>query len=143
MTVHLLDVNVLLALMWPAHQSHQSAQDWFAGNARTGWATCPFTQAGCVRMLSNPSFSSDFLSLQEAVKLLTANLNHPSHRFWPDDLSFPEAAEPVLKQMQGHQQVTDAYLLGLALRRKAKLATMDRGVSSLLPRDKQTAIVVL
>jgi uncharacterized protein len=143
MTVHLLDVNVLLALMWPAHQGHQSAQDWFAENARTGWATCAFTQTGCVRILSNPSFSSDFLSLQEAVKLLTANLNHPSHRFWPDDLSFPEAAEPVLKQMQGHQQVTDAYLLGLVLRRKAKLATMDRGVSSLLPKDKQTAIVVL
>ena len=143
MTVHLLDVNVLLSLMWPAHQGHQSAHDWFAENARNGWATCPFTQAGCVRILSNPSFSSDFLSLQEAVKLLTANLNHPSHRFWPDDLSFPEAAEPVLKQMQGHQQVTDAYLLGLVLRRKAKLATMDRGVFSLLPRDKQSAVVVL
>jgi uncharacterized protein len=143
MTVYLLDVNVLLALMWPAHQGHQLAHDWFAENARNGWATCAFTQAGCVRILSNPSFSSDFLSLQEAVKLLTANLNHPSHRFWPDDLSFPEAAEPVLKQMQGHQQVTDAYLLGLVLRRKAKLATMDRGVSSLLPKDKQSAIVVL
>jgi uncharacterized protein len=143
MTVHLLDVNVLLALMWPAHQGHQLAHDWFAENARNGWATCAFTQAGCVRILSNPSFSSDFLTLQEAVKLLTANLNHPSHRFWPGDLSFPEAAEPVLKQMQGHQQVTDAYLLGLVLRRKAKLATMDRGVSSLLPRDKQRAVIVL
>jgi hypothetical protein len=143
MTVHLLDVNVLLALMWPAHQNHQLAHDWFADNARNGWATCALTQAGCVRILSNPSFSSDFLTVQEAVKLLNANLNHPSHRFWPDDLSFPEAVEPVLKQMQGHQQVTDAYLLGLALRRKAKLATIDRGLSSLLPRDKQTAIVVL
>ncbi|HEX3586663.1 MAG TPA: TA system VapC family ribonuclease toxin [Candidatus Angelobacter sp.] len=143
MTVHLLDVNVLLALMWPAHQGHQLAQDWFAENARSGWATCPFTQAGCIRILSNPSFSSDFLTLQEAVKLLTANLNHPSHLFWPDDLSFPEAVESVLKQLQGHQQVTDAYLLGLALRRKARLATLDRGVSSLLPRDKQAAIVVL
>ena len=143
MTVHLLDVNVLLALMWPAHQNHQLAHDWFADNARKGWATCALTQAGCVRILSNPSFSSDFLTVQEAVKLLNANLNHPSHRFWPDDLSFPEAVEPVLKQMQGHQQVTDAYLLGLALRRKAKLATIDRGLSSLLPRDKQTAIVVL
>lgn len=143
MTVHLLDVNVLVALMWPAHQGHQAVQDWFAENARGGWATCPFTQAGCVRILSNPSFSSDFLAPQEAVKLLAANLKHPSHRFWPDDLGFPEVAEPVLKQMQGHQQVTDAYLVGLALRRKARLATMDRGVSSLLPRDKQTAIVVL
>jgi uncharacterized protein len=129
--------------MWPAHLGHQRAQEWFAENAKSGWASCPFTQAGCVRLLSNPSFSSDALTLQEAVKLLTANLNHPSHRFWPDDVSFPEALEPVKKQMQGHQQVTDAYLLGLALRRKAKLATMDRGVSSLLPKEKQSAVVIL
>jgi hypothetical protein len=143
MTVHLLDVNVLVALVWPAHLGHLRTQDWFAENAKNGWASCPFTQAGCVRILSNPSFSRDAVTAQEAIKLLTANLNHPSHRFWPDDVSFPEAVYLVKKQMQGHQQVTDAYLLGLALHRKAKLATMDRGVASLLPKEKQSAVVIL
>jgi uncharacterized protein len=142
-TTHLLDVNVLVALMWPAHEGHHRAQEWFASNSRNGWATCPFTQASCVRILSNPSFSSDAVTPQEALKLLTANLKHPSHLFWPDDISFAEAVEPIKKQILGHQQVSDAYLLGLALRRKAKLATMDRGVPMLLPRDKQTGIVVL
>jgi hypothetical protein len=93
--------------------------------------------------LSNPAFSSDAVAPQEALKLLTANLNHPSHLFWPDDIGFADAVEPVRKQIEGHQQVTDAYLLGLAIRRKAKLATMDRGVQALLTKDKQSAVVIL
>jgi hypothetical protein len=143
MTAHLLDVNVLVALMWPAHDGHARAQNWFAQHSKTGWATCPFTQAGCVRILSNPSFSSDAVTPQEALKLLRANLNHPAHVFWPDDLSFAEAVEPIQKQLMGHQQVSDAYLLGLAIRRKARLATLDRSVPALLPREKQATVVVL
>ena len=143
MTAHLLDVNVLVALMWPAHDGHERAQNWFARHSRTGWATCPFTQAGCVRILSNPSFSSDAVTPQEALKLLRSNLDHPSHLFWPDDLTFAEAVEPMERQLMGHQQVSDAYLLGLAIRRKARLATLDRSVPALLPRDKQVAVVVL
>jgi toxin-antitoxin system PIN domain toxin len=142
-TAYLLDVNVLVALMWPAHDGHQRAQEWFAQNSKHGWATCPFTQASCIRILSNPSFSSDAVTPQEALKLLTTNLNHRSHLFWPDDISFAKAVEPIQKQIVGHQQVSDAYLLGLAIRHKAKLATMDRDVSMLLPQDKQTTIVTL
>ncbi|HEY3769447.1 MAG TPA: TA system VapC family ribonuclease toxin [Candidatus Angelobacter sp.] len=143
MTVHLLDVNVLVALMWPAHAYHDRAQEWFGKYSKTGWATCPLTQAGCVRILSNPSFSSDAATPQQALKILVANLKHPSHQFWPDDVSFAEAVEPTQKQIVGHQQVSDAYLLGLALHRKARLATMDRGVLTLLPKDKQASVVVL
>ena len=143
MTVHLLDVNVLVALMWPAHAYHDRAQEWFAKYSKTGWATCPLTQAGCIRILSNPSFSSDAVTPQQALKILVANLKHPSHQFWPDDVSFAEAVEPMQKQMVGHQQVSDAYLLGLALHRKAKLATMDRGVLALVPKEKQASVVVL
>jgi len=141
--IHLLDVNVLVALMWPAHEGHDRAQEWFTKYSKAGWATCPLTQAGCVRILSNPSFSSDAVTPQEALKLLSANLKHPSHVFWPDDVSFAEAVEPVQRQMIGHQQVSDAYLLGLAIHRKGRLATMDRGVFTLLPKDKQGAVVVL
>ena len=119
--VHLLDVNVLVALMWPAHEGHDRALTWFTKYSKTGWATCPFTEAGCVRILSNPSFSSDAVTPQEALKLLDANLKHPSHVFWPDDVSFAEAVQPVQKQIVGHRQVSDAYLLGLALHRKGRL----------------------
>jgi predicted nucleic acid-binding protein len=65
--------------------------------------------------------------------VLQANLGHPTHRFWPDDVGFVQALGPFAQRLAGHQQVTDAYLLGLAMHRKGKLATMDRGVRALLP----------
>jgi predicted nucleic acid-binding protein len=67
------------------------------------------------------------------VKILDASVKHTSHRFWADEISFVQAAAPFAKRLEGHQQVTDAYLLGLAMHKKGKLATMDRGVLALLP----------
>jgi predicted nucleic acid-binding protein len=67
------------------------------------------------------------------VKLLGSNLDNPSHRFWGDDISLVQAVQPFERRLRGHQQVTDAYLLGLAIHKKGKLATMDRAVAALLP----------
>ncbi len=131
MNGHLLDANVLIALAWPAHTSHRQAQQWFATNAHRGWATCPLTQCAFVRIISNPAFSRDALTPTEALGVLEANLKHHSHRFWPDDISFLEALTRVGGKVNGHQQVTDSYLLGLAARHKAKLATLDRGLAAL------------
>jgi toxin-antitoxin system PIN domain toxin len=133
MTAFLLDVNVLIALLWPAHEGHSRAQHWFDKNSRAGWATCSFTQAAFVRIVTNPAFSSDAVTPQEAVKLLSSNLDNPSHRFWGDEISFVQAVQPFERRLKGHQQVTDAYLLGLAIHKKGKLATMDRAVVALLP----------
>lgn len=138
MTAFLLDVNVLIALMWPAHEGHTQAQDWFSRKSGEGWATCPFTQTAFVRIITNPAFSRDAVTPQEAVKLLGANLNHPSHRFWADEISFVQATQPFARRLAGHQQVTDAYLLGLAMHKKGKLATMDQAVLALLP-EKSSA----
>jgi uncharacterized protein len=143
MSPNLLDVNVLIALLWRAHENHERVLSWFAQNSKVGWATCPFTQAGCVRILSNPAFSKDAPSPQQAIELLNVNLNHPAHVFWPDDLTLVEAVRPMEQLLVGHKQVTDAYLLGLAIRRKAKLITLDRSISALLAREKQTALLVL
>jgi toxin-antitoxin system PIN domain toxin len=133
MTAFLLDVNVLIALLWPAHEGHLQAQHWFDRNSHEGWATCPFTQAAFVRIVTNPAFSSDAVTPQEAVKLLSSNLDNPSHRFWGDEISFVHTVQPFERRLKGHQQVTDAYLLGLAIHKKGKLATMDRAVAALLP----------
>jgi hypothetical protein len=127
---HLLDVNVLVALMWAPHECHQRAQEWFANHARFGWATCPLTEAGAVRILSNPAFSRDAATPQQALSVLTENLKRPSHQFWPDAISITEAVGLVGVQLAGHRQVTDFYLLGLALHRKARFATLDRGVAA-------------
>jgi uncharacterized protein len=131
--IHLLDVNVLVALFWPAHPEHAKVQQWFGQNAKSGWATCPFTQAAVVRILSNPRFSTDALTVEQAIKLLHTNLEHPTHRFWSDDISFMEATKEFGSSLVGHQQVTDAYLLGLARYRKGRLVTMDRAISGMLP----------
>ena len=143
MAPYLLDVNVLIALLWRTHESHEKTHSWFAQASQAGWATCPFTQAGCIRILSNPAFSRNAASPQQALKLLTVNLNHPSHIFWPDDLAFGDAVAPMERLLVGHKQVSDAYLLGLAIRRKARLVTLDRTVSALLTKEKQTALLVL
>lgn len=145
MTAFLLDVNVLIALLWPAHEGHLQAQHWFDRNSHEGWATCPFTQAAFVRIVTNPAFSSDAVTPQEAVKLLSSNLDNPSHRFWGDEISFVEAVQPFERRLKGHQQVTDAYLLGLAIHKKGKLATMDRAVVALLPeksRERDRLVVI-
>src|SRR5216683_1747939 len=133
MTAFLLDVNVLIALLWPAHEGHLQAQHWFDRNSHEGWASCPFTQAAFVRIVTDPAFSSDAVTPQEAVKLLSSNLTNPFHRFWGDEITFVQAIQPFAQQLRGHQQVTDAYLLGLAIHKKGKLATMDRAVVALLP----------
>jgi len=133
--VFLLDVNVLVAMAWPSHIAHQPVERWLARHAQAGWASCPFTQAAFVRVLSNPAFSSDALTVQDAAAVLSENLNHPAHRFWADDISFNEAISAFSGQLVGHKQVTDAYLLGLTLHNKGKLATLDRGILDLLPPD--------
>lgn len=133
MSILLLDVNVLIALFWPSHESHQTVVRWFARNSSKGWATCPFTQAAFVRISSNPAFSPLAVSPRDALNLLRANLSHPSHHFWRDEIGLNEAIRQFEPRLVGHQQIADAYLLGLALHRKGTLATLDRSTRALLP----------
>lgn len=127
----LLDVNVLIALTWPSHEFHVKVQQWFSTRQREKWASCPLTQSAFVRILSNPAFSPHALTAVDAIALLRSSLQHPGHQFWPDDIGLQEAAAPF--RVTGHQQVTDAYLLGLAIHNKGRLATLDRKLAALLP----------
>ena len=131
MNGYLLDTNVLIALLWPSHQQHDLAMKWFARHRGKGWATCPFTQAGFVRIVSNPAFSRDAVQPREATQVLSANTASKDHTFWADDLSFADAVAFAGVRLMGHQQVTDAYLLGLAIIRGGILATLDRRIDSL------------
>jgi len=137
----LLDASVLIPLLWRRHEFHQVAQRWFSKHARAGWATCAFTEAAFVRIVSNPAFSAHAVPPKEAMDLLEINLAHPDHRFWPDDQGFLKTVHPLADGIQGHRQVTDAYLLGLALRRKGRLVTLDRGITALLPKGTDRSAV--
>lgn len=133
MTAYLLDVNVLIGLAWPEHKQHSLVRGWFGKNRAKGWATCPLVQAGFVRILSNPAFSSHSVAIPEAVEALRVGVEDDAHQFWPDSISFPDAVGLLRGRISGHQQVTDAYLVALAIRHRGKLATLDRGMAQLAP----------
>jgi toxin-antitoxin system PIN domain toxin len=128
---YLLDVNLLIALVRDDHVSHRSAKQWFQRVGSRGWATCAMTEASFVRIISNPRFLAQVPDIGEAVHMLELLTRLPGHRFWTMDVPFVKAIEPVMERFFGHQQVTDAYLLGMAICKKGKLATFDRGLKLL------------
>ena len=128
---YLLDTNLLIALLWPSHDRHDLALKWFTRHRAKGWATCPITQAGFVRIISNPAFSRDAVQPREAARVLSANTAAQDHAFWPDELAVVEAIAFAGVRLLGHQQVTDAYLLGLAIRRGGVLVTLDQRIAAL------------
>jgi toxin-antitoxin system PIN domain toxin len=131
--VYLLDANVLIALAWPEHSAHEQAGRWFGRNARSGWATCPITQSALVRVLSNPTFSERALTPSGALQVLIRNVEVPEHRFWSDSIEVRDALEQMPAALTGHRQITDAYLVALAIRHKGKLATLDRRIQQWAP----------
>lgn len=128
---YLLDTNLLVALLWPSHEHHERAVKWFARHRARGWATCPITESGFVRIVSNPAFSRDAVQPREAIHVLAANTAAKDHAFWPDELPFADAVAFTGVRLMGHQQATDAYLLGLAIRRGGALATLDQRIAAL------------
>jgi toxin-antitoxin system PIN domain toxin len=124
----LLDVNVLVALFDPDHVHHELAHDWFADNNVHGWATCPVTQNGLIRVLSNPRYGSPASTLRGVRQAVKRFLSHKHHEFWPDDMSLCDDAAFDVGGMLGHRQITDVYLLGLATKRNGHLVTFDRSI---------------
>jgi toxin-antitoxin system PIN domain toxin len=103
----LLDANLLIALLWPAHEHHDFAHAWFEGRREQRWATCPLTELAFVRIVSNPAFSKEALSPAEALALLGRNLSHAGHQLWPDEVGVVEALQRSAGNLQGHRQLTD------------------------------------
>ena len=132
---YLLDANVLIALAWPEHTAHERAQRWFARHAQRGWATCPMTQAALIRVLSNPAFSQNALTPREALEVLVRNVGLPGHEFWADSIDLPEVLRQMPAALTGHQQITDAYLVALAMKNQGKLATLDRAILRYAPTE--------
>lgn len=141
--ISLLDVSVLVALAWPNHVHHRAAHRWFERAARAGWATSSIVELGFVRVSSNARVIASAVTPQEAAALLRRITALPHHRFWADDVRFAESPEVALARVAGHQQVTDAHLVGLAVRHGGRMATFDRGVRALVPPGRNPESVVL
>jgi toxin-antitoxin system PIN domain toxin len=127
MTRALLDVNVLIALLDSDHTSHSVAFDWFKEHARDGWASCAVTQNGCVRIMSNPAYPNA-LPIQSVMKRLAGACEADVHEFWSDDISLLDPNTVDSTRIHGPRQLTDIYLLALAVRHAGRFVTFDTGI---------------
>jgi uncharacterized protein len=123
----LLDVNLLIALLDAAHVRHAEARAWLEANIEQGWASCPLTQNGCIRILSQPAYPGSQPPAVVAARLGEAT-EAPWHTFWPDDLSLLDAEWVDWRHVLGSRQLTDIYLLALAVRQGGRLVTFDRAI---------------
>jgi len=123
--VALLDVNVLVALFYAEHVHHEIAHDWFADHRAGGWATCPLTENGFVRVVAQLGQGEATLRPKAIIEHLRRFCGDEHHHFWPDGISLTDPAVFDDTLVRGHRQVADVYLLGLARTMGGCLATLD------------------
>ncbi len=136
-------MNVLVALAWPNHVHHGLAHRWFRKHQRDGWATCPLTESGFVRVSSNRRVIPGASTPAEAIALLRRMRRLEGHVFWADDVSPAGPAAKPFARVAGYRQVTDAHLLALALRRGGALVTLDQGLAELAGQEERGAVEVI
>lgn len=124
----LLDVNVLVALFDPDHVHHDEAHDWFADTGRRAWATCPITENGFVRAAAVLAAARPSTTIARLIASLRRFTSEPGHEFWPDTPTLTDASLFDPDRVVGHRQLTDVYLLGLAVKHRGVLATFDRKI---------------
>jgi hypothetical protein len=124
--MHLLDINLLIAVVDPFHVHHTAALDWFTQRRHEGWATCPVTENGFIRILSNPKYPGGLESAGAARMLLLSLCSQPGHQFWPDSFSLTDLNRYPSLPVSKH--LTDFYLLALAIRHRADFVTFDKRI---------------
>ena len=124
----LLDINLLIALFDVDHVHHARAWRWFDEHGRRGWASCPITQNGCLRVMSQPGYPNP-VPVADMLTRLRDAVAAPEHAFWPDDASLLDPRRFVSGRIHGPRQLTDLYLLGLAVANGGRLATFDEGIA--------------
>ena len=128
MTRFLLDVNVLIALIDPAHIQHDRAHEWFAESGKKAWASCPLTENGVLRIVGHSRYPSSPGTPAAVAELMTSFLALPGHEFWPDDVTLFDTGRVHGDRLLNSGQVTDTYLLALAAAHGGQLATFDRNL---------------
>jgi toxin-antitoxin system PIN domain toxin len=139
----LLDVNVLIALHDSNHVHHATASRWLQEHIEHGWASCPLTQNGCLRIMAQPGYAQPQL-LAVLVNMLARSTATRFHQFWPDDLSVLDAAHFRHSRVHSARQLTDLYLLALAVQHGGRLVTFDQRIPlSAVPQARAEHLVVL
>jgi toxin-antitoxin system PIN domain toxin len=139
----LFDVNLLMALFQPEHTHYDRAQSWWGENQAGGWASCPLTQNGFVRIVSRSAYPKP-LVMATAVGILAEQTSATDHAFWSDEISILDPRLFNHSRILGPNQITDIYLLALAVKNDGRLATLDRSIPIAAVRGaEQRHIVVI
>jgi len=125
----LLDVNVLVALVDKNHIHHETVTGWFSTRQKASWGVCPFTEAGFLRVVTRPAIGA--LSIEEATEILARLAKQPGYRFWSLVYPWTDLAAHLGGRIFGYLQITDACLLGLAIKENGVLVTLDKAISHL------------
>lgn len=139
----LLDINVLIALLDSDHADHTRATEWLRANLNEGWASCAISENGFVRTISQPRYPSP-VSPAEAISLLNHACGTEIHQFWPCDVSVLDRSIVDCSRLHGAKQVTDTYLLALAVHHDGVFVTFDRAISmAVVPGARPHHLVIL
>ncbi len=130
MTTFLLDVNVLIALVDPAHVQHERAHVWFARAGKKSFATCPISENGLLRIVGHPKYPNSPGPPSAVMPALAAIRSLPGHSFWAEKISIADESCISASHLSSHARVTDIYLLALAKSYGGRLATMDHRIAS-------------
>ena len=141
---NLLDLNVLIALTNTEHIHRQKAVHWFLSTGKDNWGVCPLTEAGFIRITTNPAMQGT-ITLGRAIAILQSLRAHPGYDYWPitDTESWVAVTAHFAARISGHQQITDAYLLGLAIKEDGVLVTFDRGIKYMAGTEFSRNVLVL
>lgn len=123
----LFDVNVLIALLDTDHIGHAVATSWFSTNLMHGWASCPITENGTARIMASPGYPNS-VPVAAILQRLSMAKATEHHRFWPDDISVTDTEVFNYAELLGPKQITDRYLLALAVRNNGRFVTFDQGI---------------
>ncbi|HEY0940448.1 MAG TPA: TA system VapC family ribonuclease toxin [Steroidobacter sp.] len=123
----MFDVNVLIALLDTDHVGHAVATSWFATHLEHGWASCPITENGTARIMASTGYPNP-LPVAAILQRLAMAKATEYYRFWPDDVSLTDAEVFSSGELLGPKQITDRYLLALAVRNNGRLVTFDQGI---------------
>ncbi len=142
---NLLDLNVLIALTEPGHQHHRDARQWFTSSGKQGWGICPITEMGFLRVTTNPAFTSGPRTMKQAIAVLQALRGYPGFKYWEirEDANWVNVTAPIAERILGHQQVTDAYLLGIAIKEDGVLVTFDKAIAYLAGAKYRRNVLII
>lgn len=142
-SVALLDANVLIALIDPRHVHHERCHRWFTSRGKAPWASCAITQNAVLRIVGHPRYPNSPGSPAVVSQILEELVGHPQHQFWADAPSLLRLDHANPRALVDSGQITDTFLLALAVQQGGVLASLDQRLSTVAVAGGQGALELI